>query len=108
MRCLFISCSRIWRWPPKSSVHSSFTNPRDWWGMVKTSDDGGKTWSDATRLPDGILGPIKNKPVQLDNGDIISPTSVELGKDAGWKVYFERSTDGGKSWTASPPVNQPE
>jgi predicted neuraminidase len=83
-------------------------NPRDWWGMVKRSHDGGKTWSDATRLPDGILGPIKNKPIQLDNGDIISPTSVELGKEAGWKVYFERSTDDGKSWTASPPVHQPE
>lgn len=79
-------------------------NPREWWGMVCTSDDHGKTWSPPTRLPDGILGPIKNKPIQLNSGDILSPTSVEQGKDVGWHVYFERSGDGGKSWVASPLV----
>ena len=40
-------------------------NPRAWWGMVRTSSDEGRTWSDGRRLPDGILGPIKNKPVRL-------------------------------------------
>src|SRR6478672_1672657 len=37
--------------------------PRRWCGMLITSADGGRTWSKPTRLPDGILGPIKNKPV---------------------------------------------
>ena len=78
-------------------------SPAEWWGMLTTSEDDGKTWAKPTRLPDGILGPIKNKPVQLANGDILSPTSVE-GKD-GWRVHFERSSDGGKTWTASAPVN---
>lgn len=78
-------------------------SPAEWWGMVMTSDDDGKTWSKPQRLPEGILGPIKNKPVQLANGDILSPSSAE-GKD-GWRVHFERSTDGGKTWSATPPVN---
>jgi predicted neuraminidase len=78
-------------------------SPATWWGMMKTSADDGKTWSEGKRLPDGILGPIKNKPVQLANGDILSPSSVE--GDGGWRVYFERSTDGGNTWTATPPVN---
>lgn len=80
-------------------------NPREWWGMVMTSTDDGKTWSEPTRLPDGILGPIKNKPIQLANGDILSPTSTE---GDGWRVHFERSNDGGKTWEATGPVNDPE
>ena len=78
-------------------------SPATWWGMVITSTDDGKTWSQPQRLPDGILGPIKNKPVQLANGDLLSPTSVE--GDGGWRVHFERSRDGGRIWTATPPVN---
>ena len=77
--------------------------PRDWWGMLITSSDDGKTWSVAKRLPDGILGPIKNKPVQLANGDILCPSSVE-GTN-GWRVHFERTSDLGQTWTATPPVN---
>ncbi len=46
-------------------------NPREWWGMMKSSTDDGKTWSAATRLPNDILGPIKNKSIQLTNGDIL-------------------------------------
>lgn len=78
-------------------------SPSTWWGMVKTSNDDGKTWSAAQRLPEGILGPIKNKPVQLANGDIISGSSTEGAN--GWRVHFERSIDGGKTWTASGPMN---
>jgi predicted neuraminidase len=77
-------------------------SPSAWWGMLRTSDDAGKTWNDARRLPDGILGPIKNKPVQLTDGTILSPTSTE---NRGWQVHFERTTDGGKTWTATEPVN---
>ncbi len=78
-------------------------SPATWWGMMTTSDDAGKTWSPPARLPDGILGPIKNKPAQLAGGDILSPVSVE--GDGGWRVHFERSTDCGKTWTATSPVN---
>lgn len=78
-------------------------SPSTWWGMLMTSSDGGKTWSSPRRLPDGILGPIKNKPVQLASGEILSPTSSE--GDAGWRVHFERSTDLGRTWTATPPLN---
>ena len=59
--------------------------------------DGGRTWSDAQRLPDGVLGPIKNKPVRLADGTILSPSSTEsTDKPSLWRVHFERSTDGGR------------
>ncbi len=69
-----------------------------WLGMLRTSRDKGLTWSDAERLPEGIVGPTKNKPIQLEDGSIISPSS------RGWRIYFERSIDEGRSWTvANPP-----
>ena len=77
-------------------------NPDQWWGMLVTSDDGGESWSSAIRLPDKILGPIKNKPIQLGNGDIISPSSTE---DDGWKVYIEHTADLGQTWTISAALN---
>src|SRR5262245_15261382 len=69
-------------------------DPQRWWGMTRTSSDGGKTWSAAVRLPDGILGPVKNKPVRLSNGTILSPSSTEsTDQPSLWRVHFERSTD---------------
>ncbi len=78
-------------------------NPQEWWGMQKVSEDNGKTWSEAIRLPDGIFGPIKNKPVLLENGTLISPSSTEHD---GWRVHFELSEDFGKSWNVVGPINE--
>lgn len=76
-------------------------NPRQWWGMVMESIDGGKTWSRGERLPEGILGPIKNKPIQLPGGRLLSGSSTE---DQGWRAHFEWSDDQGKTWHASEPL----
>lgn len=77
-------------------------SPDTWWGMVLESADEGRTWSAPRRLPEGILGPIKNKPIQLPDGTLLSGTSSE---EAGWRVHFERSTDLGRTWTRTGPVN---
>lgn len=71
-----------------------------WRGMLTTSDDSGRTWSKPRTLPDGILGAIKNKPIQLANGDILCPSSTE---DHGWRVHFERTADLGQTWTIDRP-----
>jgi predicted neuraminidase len=80
-------------------------DPRSWWGLLRTSEDGGKTWSESRRLPEGFLGPIKNKPVQLEDGSILCPSSTEaLGRTPGWRVQFERTADLGRTWTKSEPL----
>jgi predicted neuraminidase len=81
-------------------------SPESWWGMLRTSNDAGRTWSESRRLPDGILGPIKNKPVHLADGTILSPTSTESESEPSrWRIHFERSNDGGTTWTATQPLN---
>src|SRR5262245_41488858 len=78
-------------------------SPQTWGGMVRAARDAGHTWSEAARLPDGILGPIKNKPVRLADGVILAPSSTEsTERPSRWRVHFERSADGGRTWTTSP------
>jgi predicted neuraminidase len=64
-------------------------SPRQWWGLVRTSSDEGRTWSPAARLPDGILGPIRAKPVEVADGTLLAGSSTE---DAGWVAHVERLT----------------
>ena len=76
--------------------------PANWWGMLISSSDDGKTWSNPRRLPDGFLGPVKNKPITLKDGSILAPTSFE---DRGWRIHFERTTDLGQTWQTVGPVD---
>ncbi len=71
-----------------------------WKGFLIRSRDGGRTWSSPERLPDGFLGPAKNKPVWVD-GRILSPASTEGGH---WNLYFEWSDDRGKTWRKTGPL----
>jgi predicted neuraminidase len=87
-------------------------NPREWWGMLMISEDDGITWSDPRKLGEGksghLIGPVKNKPVQLEDGTIFCPSSTESTKsdgDLSWKVHFETTRDMGKTWKVIGPIN---
>jgi len=73
-------------------------NPREWWGMKMTSDDNGKHWTKAEKLPEGILGPIKNKPFQLANGEILYPSSTESLDEKVWNIHLEKSDKKAKTF----------
>lgn len=79
-------------------------SPSEWWGVVQTSEDDGRTWSAARRLPEGILGPIKNKPIALPDGALLCPSSLEDDR-LGWQIFIERTPDLGRTWTRTGPLN---
>jgi predicted neuraminidase len=87
-------------------------DPRQWWGEVKISRDRGKTWSDSRKLGTSwlghLIGPVKNKPVQLADGSILCPSSTERIEDGQtfWKVHFELSRDLGHHWKVIGPINE--
>ena len=72
----------------------------------KYSDDHGKSWSSAEHLPAGIYGPIRAKPLVLEDGTIVSGTSVESYRS--WSAWIERSTDGGKTFSRIGPITVPD
>ncbi len=78
-------------------------SPSKWWGMVVRSTDNGKTWGKPEKLPDGYIGPVKNKPVLLKDGTLMCPSSTE--GEGGWRVHFECTKDWGKTWTKIGPIN---
>ncbi len=88
-----------------SLFYKAGRNPMSWTGFVRKSRDGGKTWQPAEILPAGLLGPIKNKPIEPAPGLILAGTSVESHR--AWCAWVERSTDDGKTWRRCGPIAVP-
>ena len=78
------------------------TPPR-WWGMLIRSSDGGRTWSRPKRLPHGVMGPSKNKPIQLADGSLLCPSSSEHD---GWCIHLEHTPDLGRTWRKIGPLSE--
>lgn len=76
-------------------------SPSTWWGMWMRSTDDGRTWSAPVRLPEGIAGPIKNKPVLLEDGRLLCGSSTE---DQGWRIHMEWTRDAGQTWERTEPL----
>ncbi len=80
-------------------------SPSEWTAARRFSRDRGKTWSAIEHLPAGLYGPIKNKPLVLPDGAIVSGTSVESYR--AWSCWVERSTNNGANWTRHGPIVAP-
>lgn len=78
-------------------------SPDHWWGRYLTSDDHGRTWSKSKRLAAELIGPVRNKPVQLRDGTILCGASTE---DAGWRVHMERLQLPAWHWERTPALNE--
>ncbi len=62
-------------------------NPSQWWGEMMISYDRGRTFVDRRRLPEGIDGPVRCKPILLDDhSTLLCGSSTESD---GWRVHFE-------------------
>ncbi|XP_074276329.1 uncharacterized protein LOC141600054 [Silene latifolia] len=79
---------------------------QNWTGCLKRSFDGGLTWTEREQFPAGILGPIKNKPILLDDGRMICGSSVESWN--AWGAWVEVTSDLGKTWSKFGPIFIPD
>ncbi len=78
-------------------------NPKEWSGFLKRSLDHGMTWSAPEFLPAGIIGPVRSKPLLLDNGTLLCGSSIESWQR--WGCWMDITSDGGRTWTKSNPIN---
>ena len=76
-------------------------NVAGWKAYMLRSRDGGRTWSEPEALPDGFLGPSKNKPLWSD-GRVICPSSTE---GSHWNIHFEITDDMGRTWRKVGPLD---
>ncbi|MBO5421050.1 MAG: exo-alpha-sialidase [Clostridia bacterium] len=71
-----------------------------WQTFLRTSTDGGRTWTEATELVPGDetggRGPVKNKAIVLSDGTVVAPASVETETE--WDSFIDISRDGCKTW----------
>jgi predicted neuraminidase len=90
-------------WNPVLSQHSSGDlllfyklgpSPQTWQGWLTRSVDHGQSWQRPQALGCGpfgpLLGPTKNKPLELADGSLLCPSSSE---SQGWQVHMESSRD---------------
>src|SRR5215468_7314337 len=80
-------------------------SPMTWTGFVRRSTDNGSNWAKVEPLTAGLLGPIKNKPIQRVDGTILAPTSVESHR--AWACWIERSNDDCRTWRKFGPIAVP-
>ncbi len=80
-------------------------SPREWSGLVKRSANGGDSWSKEELFPAGVLGPVRAKPILLDDDTLLCPSSVESWKT--WACWMEFTPDAGKTWSKSSPIYVP-
>lgn len=90
------------RYGPLFLFYKVGPHPTRWWGLFMISTDHGLSWSTPRRLPDGQLGPIRSKPVEMADGSILCGSSTEHD---GWRVHMERTPDLGETWERTGPLN---
>lgn len=85
-------------------VYSVGREKSPWLPYVKWSDDRGVSWSAAARLPEGMRGPDRNKPLLLASGELLHPST---GGGRGPTVHVEFSDRALRSWRRQPVVADP-
>jgi predicted neuraminidase len=103
----------LWQAPGDGLTYLFFKvgpDPKTWWGEVMVSYDRGRSFRERRRLPEGIDGPVRGKPIQLPDGTLLCPSSTEHNND--WRFHFEVLTkldkpELGPSWQRFEPETQP-
>ena len=78
-----------------------------WQTHYMTSGDAGRTWSSPVTLENPVMGPVRNKPVQLEDGTILYGGSDEPDWQS-WQLFFSRSTSTLTRWELTGPVTTPD
>ncbi|MGI9244966.1 MAG: exo-alpha-sialidase, partial [Verrucomicrobiales bacterium] len=78
-------------------------SPQEWWGEMLVSYDRGRSFRDQRRLPEGIDGPVRSRPLRLADGSLLCPSSTEHNGD--WRFHFEKLSATGE-WSRFEPEKQ--
>ena len=74
-----------------------------WEARLEKSFDNGLSWSEPEALPEGFLGPIKDKPVWHDGRLVCGSSTQSKYAHIPSRIHFEWSDDRGATWHKSAP-----
>ncbi len=82
-------------------------SPSKWWGEMLLSYDRGRTFAHRTRLPESIDGPVRCKPILLDDAKtLLCGSSTE---NNGWRIHIESvelvDEKPVRGWNRTEPIN---
>lgn len=74
-------------------------NPREWFGAMVKSTDNGSSWSTPKYLPEGFLGPIRNKAIEIKPGVVLCGSSTESTENNQWRAHVEIYNETTDTWS---------
>jgi len=80
-------------------------SPQVWTGALARSTDEGRSWSPPEILPAGLTGPVRSKPLALEDGALLCGDSVESWE--AWSCWVNLTPDGGRTWSRFGPIVYP-
>jgi hypothetical protein len=105
----WITCDNGARSPYRGRCYLAYVDTLTWQLGIRTSTDGGKSWSAAQLIQPGVIGPgavfSGPEPVTRPNGDLVvpysffAPLSTGRGESAEDRVAAVVSHDGGTTFT---------
>lgn len=99
-------CYSVGRWNKYPSYRpgpgeEAATGPESFTIQCRWSDDSGETWSDPVRMHDSTGWGCRSNGIQLQTGELVLPTHDFLK----WQSASLVSSDDGKTWTRSEPID---
>jgi BNR repeat-like domain len=98
----WLTCDNGARSPFRGHCYLAYVDIRTHWLAIRTTTDGGATWSPPARVQPGVVGSTFSGPMPVvrPNGDVLVSYVLFAPIDGEDRIAYVTSRDGGTTWSA--------